>query len=68
MPKKGSSKKVKKDIVEEENDDSTTSDENNENDKPTKFLTNQILNHQKLNYKKSVNNFLKNNGLIILSY
>ena len=65
MPKKGSSKKVKKDIVEEENEELTSSDEN---DKPTKFLTNQILNHQKLNYKKSVNNFIKNNGLIILSY
>ncbi len=64
MPKKGSSKKVKKDIVEEENEELTSSDEN---DKPTKFLTNQILNHQKLNYKKSVNNFIKNNGLIILS-
>ena len=65
MPKNGSSKKVKKDIVEEENEELTSSDEN---DKPTKFLTNQILNHQKLNYKKSVNNFIKNNGLIILSY
>jgi hypothetical protein len=65
MPKKGSKKNSKNDIKD---DDSTSSDENNENDKPTKFLTNQILNHQKLNYKKSVNNFLKNNGLIILSY
>ena len=78
MPKKGSKKNSKNDIKD---DDSTsrkgwddplcgsprTSDENNENDKPTKFLTNQILNHQKLNYKKSVNNFIKNNGLIILS-
>ena len=65
MPKKGSKKNSKNDIKD---DDSTSSDENNENDKPTKFLTNQILNHQKLNYKKSVNNFIKNNGLIILSY
>jgi hypothetical protein len=64
MPKKGSKKNSKNDIKD---DDSTSSDENNENDKPTKFLTNQILNHQKLNYKKSVNNFIKNNGLIILS-
>jgi hypothetical protein len=62
MPKKGS-KKVIKDI-EEENEELTLSDEN---DKTTKFLTNQILNHQKLNYKKSINNFIKNNGLIILS-
>jgi hypothetical protein len=66
MPKKGSSKKnIKNDI---KNDDSTSSDENNENDKTTRFLTNQILKQQKINYKNSVNKFLKNNGLIILSF
>ncbi len=77
MPKKGSSKKnVKKDI----DDDSTSSDDNNqpysrrhaplgcENDKITKFLTNEILKQQKINYKNSVNKFLQDNGLIILSF
>ena len=65
MPKKGSSKKnIKKNI----DDDSTSSDENNENDKTTRFLTNEILKQQKINYKNSVNKFLKNNGLIILSF
>ena len=65
MPKKGSSKtNIKKNI----DDDSTSSDENNENDKTTRFLTNEILKQQKINYKNSVNKFLKNNGLIILSF
>ena len=63
MPKKGSKKNIKND---KKNYDSTSSEESND-DKTTKFLTNQILNHQKLNYKKYVNNFIKNNGLIILS-
>ena len=65
MPKKGSKKYIKNDI---KNDDSTSSDENNENDKTTRFLTNEILKQQKINYKNSVNKFLKNNGLIILSF
>ena len=61
MPKKGSSKKnIKNDI-----DDELSSDEN---DKTTRFLTNEILKQQKINYKNSVNKFLKNNGLIILSF
>ena len=61
MPKKGSSKKnIKNDI-----DDELSSDEN---DKTTRFLTNEILKQQKTNYKNSVDKFLKNNGLIILSF
>ena len=61
MPKKGSSKKnIKNDI-----DDELSSDEN---DKTTRFLTNEILKQQKINYKNSVNKFLKNDGLIILSF
>ena len=64
MPKKGSKKNIKNDI---NNDDSTSPDEN-ENDKTTRFLTNEILKQQKINYKNSVNKFLKNNGLIILSF
>ncbi len=64
MPKKGSSKKIiKKDIDEVE----SSSDEN-ENDKTTRFLTNQILKQQKLNYKKTVNNFIQCNGFVVLSY
>ena len=66
MPKKGSSKKnIKNDI---KNDDSTSSDDNNENDKTTRFLTNQILKQQKINYKKTVNNFIQCNGFVVLSY
>ena len=64
MPKKGSKKNIKNDI---NNDDSTSPDEN-ENDKTTRFLTNEILKQQKINYKNSVKKFLKNNGLIILSF
>lgn len=64
MPKKGSSKKIiKKDIDEVE----ASSDEN-ENDKTTRFLTNQILKQQKINYKKTVNNFIQCNGFVVLSY
>ena len=77
MPKKGSKKNIKNDI---KNDDLTSSDENNqphlrrqdpsgcENDKTSRFLTNEILKQQKINYKNYVNKFLKNNGLIILSF
>ena len=65
MPKKDSKKNIKNDI---KNDDSTSSDENSENDKTTRFLTNEILKQQKINYKNSANKFLKNNGLIILSF
>ena len=66
MPKKGSSKKnIKNDI---KNDDSTSSDDNNENDKTTRFLTNQVLKQQKINYKKTVNNFIQCNGFVVLSY
>ncbi len=65
MPKKGSSKKIiKKDIDEVE----SSSDENNENDKTTRFLTNQVLKQQKINYKKTVNNFIQCNGFVVLSY
>ncbi len=60
MAKKGSKKYIK-------NDDSTSSEQSND-DKTTRFLTNQILKQQKINYKNSVNKFLKNNGLIILSF
>ena len=61
MPKKGSSKKnIKNDI-----DDELSSDEN---DKTTRFLTNQILKQQKINYKKTVNNFIQCNGFVVLSY
>ena len=68
MPKKGSSKKkIKKDNVLE-NEELTSSDENNENDKTTRFLTNQVLKQQKINYKKSVNNFIQCNGFVVLSY
>ena len=60
MPKKGSSKKIiKKDIDEVE----SSSD-----DKTTRFLTNQILKQQKINYKKTVNNFIQCNGFVVLSY
>ena len=66
MPKIGSSKKnIKNDI---KNDDSTSSDDNNENDKTTRFLTNQVLKQQKINYKKTVNNFIQCNGFVVLSY
>ena len=65
MPKKGSKKHIKNDI---KNDDSTSSDENNENDKTTRFLTNQVLKQQKINYKKTVNNFIQCNGFVVLSY
>ena len=61
MPKKGSSKKnIKNDI-----DDELSSDEN---DKTTRFLTNEILKQQKINYKKTVNNFIQCNGFVVLSY
>ncbi len=60
MSKKGSLHKIKKENVI---DDDTSSD-----DKTTKFLTNQILKQQKLKHELNVNNFLKNNGLIILSF
>ena len=61
MPKKGSSKKnIKNDI-----DDELSSDEN---DKTTRFLTNQVLKQQKINYKKTVNNFIQCNGFVVLSY
>ena len=65
MPKKGSKKNIKNDI---KNDDSTSSDDNNENDKTTRFLTNQVLKQQKINYKKTVNNFIQCNGFVVLSY
>ena len=70
MPKKGSIyKKVK---VENENVDepqTSTTEENIANDdKPTKFLTNQILKQQKFRHELNVHNFLKNNGIIILSF
>lgn len=75
MPKKGS---TKKNNLNNKNDDSTSrkgwdekNDFENDNDndnKPNKCLTNQILKQQKINYKKTVNNFLQSDGFIVLSY
>ena len=64
MPKKSNKKSNKNEIKQIEKNE-------NEIDKAEsdfKLLNTKVLNQQQLNYEMSIDNFLKSNGLITLSY
>ena len=64
MPKKSNKKCNKNEIKQIEKNE-------NEIDKAEsdfKLLNTKVLNQQQLNYEMSIDNFLKSNGLITLSY
>lgn len=70
MPKKSNKKVIKNEIKTDDKIENERVDlqEIDKAESDFKLLNTKVLKQQQLNYEMSIHNFLKSNGLIILSY
>ena len=70
MPKKSNKKVIKNEIKTDDKIENERVDlqEIDKAESDFKLLNTKVLKQQQLNYEMSIQNFLKSNGLIILSY
>ena len=70
MPKKSNKKVIKNEIKTDDKIENGRVDlqEIDKAESDFKLLNTKVLKQQQLNYEMSIQNFLKSNGLIILSY